>query len=354
MVPVKRTLLIGSCAVMMLSLGLPQVSLAAEAPAGGTAKPKPRIDWTVKITVTDTGFDKQEYWVGDAPGTNVDHAEMIFVNAGSDVRAIKSVPGSRDEGVSFGYRLDRLGTPLACWAPVNCAKSGPLDTGGIEPGGLVSLGAHPYDLPVDYTVTSATDCLYGHNPEFNCAPVTIHVVNKTKRSGISGTMPGSVLRPAGSPDCVRPAVTPDVGPDYCVAAVRIATTPGGSTKAPLGNTTVKITDFGFEPTVVYVKPGSVVTWVNEGQRVHSIYKKGPQAPPDGYHNLTSPGLAPGESWSYLFPADSSVNYQSNVQDDIIPNELSGGAGGQKPSGGCGSRKYCGQPAMVGRVQVVDQ
>jgi plastocyanin len=303
------------------------------------------------IDVSDTGFAKQEYTVGDAGGTNVDHAELVFVNTGKEVHAIKSVPGAVDEGVSFGYRLDSLGRPLACFAPLNCAKSGALDTGGIEPGGTVSLGAHPYNVPVDYTVTSATDCLYGNNTAFNCAPVTIHVVSKSKRSDISGTMPGSVIRPAGSSDCPGAAITPDIGPDYCFSAVRLATKPAGSSKSPLGDTTVKITDFGFEPSLVYVKPGSTVTWVNTGERVHSVIKKGPQAPPDGYHNLTAPGLAPGESWSYTFPADSSVNYQSNVQDDIVPNDLAGGAGGQKPSGGCGKRKYCGQPGMVGRVQV---
>lgn len=340
-----------SVGVLALALMLPQGSLAAELPATGSSV-KPKVDWSVNITITDKGFEKHEYWVGDAGGSNVDHAQFIFVNAGSKVHAVKSVPGALDQGVSFGYRISATGRSLSCWAPLPCAKVQALDTGGIEPGGVVSLGAHPYDVPVDYTVTSATDCLFGSNPDFDCAPVTIHVVSKSKRSAISGTEPGSVLRPAGSSDCARPAVTPDIGPDYCLAAVRLATAPGGSNKNPLGDTTVKMTDFGFEPTLVYVKPGSTVTWLNVGERVHSVLKKGPQAPPDGYHNLTSPGLAPGESWSYYFPAGSSVNYQSNVQDDIIPNEWAGGAGGFKPSGGCRSGKYCGQPAMIGRIQVV--
>lgn len=350
-----RRFAVGLAGVLAAGLAVPQATLAADGLA--VTAPKPKVHYTVRITLTNKGFDQQEYTVGDSPGTNVDHGQLIFVNAGTKVHAVKSVPGALDEGASFGYSINGLGTALACFAPLPCAKTGPLDTGGIEPGGMVSLGVHPYDVPVDYKITSATDCLTSINPDFNCAPVTIHVVSKTKRSAISGTLPGSVLRPAGSADCTGLDVTPDVGPAYCLSAVRTATKPAGSAKAPLGDTTVKITDFGFEPTLVYVKAGSTVTWVNDGQRVHSILKKGPQAPPDGYHNLTSPGLGPSESWSYYFPAGSSVNYQSNVQSDIIPNEQAGGAAGLKPSGGCASKKatgkYCGQPAMVGRVQVVD-
>jgi plastocyanin len=345
--PIQRLSAIGAGLALLL-LGAPQASLAAE-PA---AAPKPKVEFKVQINVGDTGFDQQEYTVGDAGGTNVDHAELVFTNTGKEVHAVKSVPGALDEGVSFGFRTDAFGRSLACYAPLPCANTHALDTGGIEPGGTVSLGAHPYDLPVDYVVTSATDCLSGNNPSFNCAPVTIHVVSKSKRSDVSGTMSGSVIRAAGSSDCTGATITPNIGPDYCFSAVRLGTKPAGSAKSPLGDTTVKITDYGFEPSLVYVKPGSTVTWVNAGERVHSVYKKGPQAPPDGYHNLSSPGMGPGESWSYTFPDSSaSVNYQSNVQDDIVRNDLAGGAAGQKPSGGCGSKRYCGQPGMVGRVQV---
>jgi plastocyanin len=338
-----RALLAG-CGLLALTAGMaPQAALGAA--------PPPR---EITVTITDKGFDKTDYTVGYSPGTNPsggDNARVTFVNKGTTVHSATAVPGSLDEGAAFGQRVDSLGNVSACFMNLSCANTGRTDTGGIEPGGSVTLGFSPYDPVVTYTLTSSVDCLFGNStPGFNCSPISIKVVSIAPRSGLSGTFPGSVLRPAGSSDCIPdiPPVIPTEGPAYCFSAVRAPGNVSGSPSKPLGDTTVSITDFGYDPTLVYVKAGSTVTWVNKGARVHSVQKKGPQAPPDGYHNLTSPGLGPGETYSYFFPAGSSVNYQSNTALDFVPQSMAGFA----PPTGCVKGKLCGQPAMVGRVAVV--
>jgi len=336
-----RRVLAAGGVLSLLAVGLPQVAMAAAPERSAT------------VVLTDSGFDKHEYTIGYSGGTAVDNGELTFVNKGNVVHAVRSVPGTLDQGVAFGRRVDALGNDRPCWQPLPCGKYGALDTGGIDPGGSVTLGFRPYNAPVDYTITSATDCLYGNSTGFDCTPVTVHVVSIPARSAISGTLWGSVLRTAGNTDCLadKLPIVPDIGAAYCFSAVRDTGELKGSPRAALGDTTVEITDLGFNPTLVYVKAGSTVTWVNHGSRVHSVQKKGPQAPPDGYHNLTSPGLAPGETYTYTFPAGASTNYQSNVQSDLVLPANAGNAGGFAPPT-AGRGKYGGEPAMIGRVAVV--
>lgn len=345
---VRRLSLAGS--ILGLVLTFPQAAFGAA-----------KAERSITINITDSGFEKHSYTVGFTPGTSANGADsgmVRFVNNGTTIHNARVMPGTSDPGASFGERVSALGGLLACPMGRACGKMGSTDTGGIEPGGSVRLGFAPIKAGVTYTLTSANDCLFGNaTPGFDCTPVELKVISIPATSSISGTFPGSVLRAAGSPDCIKGIlpVVPGAGDAYCFSAVREPGFVKGSPKAPLGDTTVEITDLGYNPTLVYVKAGSTVTWVNKGERIHSVQKKGPQAPPDGYHNLTSPGLAPGESYSYTFPAGSSTNYLSNNTDDVVPQGMSGFA----PSPGCLNNlsvsqkgKNCGQPAMVGRVAVV--
>lgn len=333
------------------------VLVSAPQAALGAAK----VERSITINISDSGFEQHSYTVGFSPGTSSsggDSATVTFTNNGTMVHSARVIPGTADPGSSFGEHTTASGGVLACPLGRACGKMGATNTGGIEPGGSVSLGFAPFKAGVTYALTSAIDCLFGNaNPSFDCGPVELTLVSIPSTSSLSGTFPGSVLRPAGSSDCISGLlpVVPGTGPAFCFSEVRDPGTVKGSSKVPLGDTTVEITDFDYNPTLVYVKAGSTVTWINKGERVHSVQKKGPQAPPDGYHNLTSPGLAPGETYSYTFPVGSSTNYQSNVSDDMVPQAMSGFA----PSPGClnimsvsQKGKNCGQAAFVGRIAIV--
>jgi hypothetical protein len=337
----------------LVAVATPQAALGAAAH---------KVQRTITINITDSGFEQQSYTVGFTPGTSsngADSGQVTFVNNGTAVHSARVIPGTPDAGASFGQRTDALGGVVACPMGRACGKMGATNTGGIDAGGAVSLGFAPINAGVTYALTSANDCLFGNQTSgFDCTPVELKVVSIPASGSLSGTFPGSVLRPNDSAECLPtvPAVVPSDGPAFCFSAVRDPGSVNGSPKAPLGDTRIEITDFGYSPTLVYVKAGSTVTWVNTGERVHTVQKKGPQAPPDGYHNLTSNGLDTGESYSYTFTKGSSTNYQSNTALDFVPSSISGFS----VAAGCLNNasviqrkgKFCGQPAMVGRVAVV--
>ena len=79
---------------------------------------------------------------------------------------------------------------------------------------------------------------------------------------------------------------------------------------PVGDTTVTIDDAaGYQPSLVYLKAGSTITWVNRGQKYHGVAQKVGTAAPDGYHPLDAGALDPGASFSYTFtcpPGPSSA------------------------------------------------
>ncbi|MFI5268201.1 MAG: hypothetical protein ACHQ7M_12575, partial [Chloroflexota bacterium] len=235
-------------------LMVPQVALGATAPP---AKPAER---QISITITDKGFEQASYTAAFSPGTSsngADSASVTFVNQGTMIHSAKAVPGSLDEGASQGQRTDSLGNVAACQRGAACSKTGITDTGAIEPGGSASLGFAPPDSTgVTYTLTSANDCLFGNStPSFDCTPITLKIV-AIGSSSLGGTFPGSLIRPAGSADCDRnlaPVIPADGGPAFCYADSRDPGKIAGSPAKPLGDTTVHITDFGMDPTLVYVK-----------------------------------------------------------------------------------------------------
>jgi hypothetical protein len=353
-------------------LMVPQVALGATAPTAAKQQPQRHIT----ITITDAGFDKASYTAAYSAGTSSngsDSASVTFENKGTMVHSAKATPGSLDEGSALGQRTDGLGNVVVCQMGARCSKSSATDTGAIDPGGSVTLGFAPTDSTgVTYTLASATDCMFGNStPGFDCTPITLKIVS-IGASSLGGTFPGSLIRPVGSPECIQnlAAVVPtDGGPSFCYAAGRDPGKVAGSPAKPLGDTTINITDFGMDPTIAYVKGGSTVTWVNTGQRIHTIFKKGPPYPPDGYNLLDSGGLAPGDSYSYHFAAKadcpipsgcSSTNYESLTDVDLIPQSMAGAVSG----GGCGfsfnakthkqtsHNHNCGQPALVGAVKVI--
>jgi plastocyanin len=350
-------------AALLLMAAVPQAALAEKAGARSAT-----------VIVNDQGFDKPLYTIGDGGGTHdADKPSVTFVNQGTKVHAVKTVPGTLDQGVQFAYAKDAAGqTTLSCWVDSGCPTGGyaeVLDTGGIPPGGSITFGFDPLDLPTDYIITSATDCLFGnHTPDFNCTPAKIHVSDNIKGlSPLSHSLKGSWILPVGDPGCrtdVAP-VTPTIGPPFCYAKYGHSGRVEGSAKHPLNGATIHITDFGYDPAEVYVTVGSTVTWINTGKRVHSVKEGGGSTQgADDFHLMLSPGLGPGESYSYTFtqysaddPAAPPTSFSSNIGLDLLPVRFGStsvnSADNARPH--CSTKKHpsCGTSLMTGSVHVID-
>lgn len=352
---------IASAAVMVLATVPTQAVMAASAPTCCTT-----------VIITDQGFDKPMYTIGISGGTHdADQGSVTFINKGTMVHGAKAVPGSLDQGVMVASFRDGSGTDIPCWTggESHCSDSRVMDTGGIPPGGQVILGFSPYDIPTDYVFTSPNDCLFGNTtPGFSCTPSKIHISDSEGGlSPLSKTLTGSWVFPVGDPVCrtdIAP-VTPDIGPAFCYGQYGVPGRVEGSSKHPLNGATVKITDFGYDPAVVYVTVGSTVTWINTGQRVHTV-TGGKNQGPDDFHRIDSGGLGPGESYSYTFtsftandPAAPSSAYSSKINLDLLPLNL--GSTGTNANDwlphcknkGNGKTPDCGTPLLRGKVSVID-
>ena len=355
---------IASAGLLLLAAAAPQAALADKA--------APR---TATVTITDAGFDKPVYTVGDGGGTHdADKPTVTFINKGTVVHAVKTVPGTLDQGVKLGYVTNAHGqTTLACWVDSPCPDGGfaqVLDTGGIEPGGSVTFGFDPLDLPTDYVISSATDCMFGNKtPGFDCTPSKIHISDHVQGlTPLSSAMKGSWIAPVGDPNCrtdIAP-VDPAIGPSFCYTKIGIPGRVEGSSKHPLNGAEIDITDFGYDPAQVYVTVGSTVTWVNKGQRVHSVKEGGGSTRgADNFHLMTSPGLGPGESFSYTFtsftandPAAPPTSFSSSVDLDLMPTWYGSTNVNSNDNAlpHCNSKHggvSCGTPVMTGTVHVID-
>jgi hypothetical protein len=350
-----RPLLAAGGLLALTAGGLPQAALGAT--------PPPRA---ITVTITDAGFDKTEYSAGYSGSTADDGAVITFVNKGTTVHSAQTVPGAADLGATFGSATDGNGGLIPCWSPLPCSKLGATNTGGITPGGSVTLGFQVIQAGADYTLTSGPDCMFGNStPGFNCAPITLHLVPIASRSPISGTMGGSVIRTAGDSSCDPAINVPD--PSICFSDIRDPGTILGSPTKPVGDTTVTITDTMFDPTTLYVKDGSTVTWINKGTLVHSLNQKPfTSAPYNGFDFIGPIGLGPGESFSYNFHTypgwrqqkgtSISANVISFTHNDIVAKDA---ANVQALLQGCGtlgkgkpSVTECGQPGLISKVITV--
>lgn len=363
---IGRWAAVASAGVMLAGVSLPQAALAD--------KPGAHFE---TITITDKGFDKPVYTIGDAGGTgDADKPSVTIINKGTIVHGVKTLPGVLDEGVMMASFTDASGTVTPCYAQGSgpCGSSQIFDSGGIPPGGQVVFGFDPPSLPTDYIFTSPTDCLFGNStPGFSCSPSRVHVSDSESGLGpLSSSIKGSWVFPVGDPLCrtdVLP-ITPTTGPAFCYGKYGVPGRVLGSSKKPLaGPQTIKMTDFGYDPAQIYVQVPSTVTWINTGTRVHSVKGSGAQGPgPDGFHRVDSGGLAPGDSYSYTYtkfsaddPAAGSTSYSASVGLDLLPVNLgftkenssdfvphcSTKASKNKP------KEDCGTPLMTGKVSVVD-
>ena len=61
---------------------------------------------------------------------------------------------------------------------------------------------------------------------------------------------------------------------------------------------VEIKDFAFNPSIINIKAGTVVTWTNQDTAKHTVK----------LDEIESPSLAKGQSWSYSFTTPGTYNY----------------------------------------------
>ena len=281
----------------MVALLLPQDAGAA----ADLSKARTAAGFHLTVNISDTGFDAPEYTVATgtpSPTTSV-LGFVTFVNNGTRVHSATEVAGS-----------PLIGAFVSCcqWRITNGKGSGPktnhFDTGGLAPGQAITLG---FKIDGDYWFSSTPDCgLAGTNTgsTFNCSHSVLHAIKTVTSQPLSGTYPGDTIEQPG---------------------VRVNHPDKSSVGKPnSGTVNISITDDkGFLPSAVIITPGTVVTWTNNGTKLHTVRDApsvparstikatgkaspvsgtafGPTYPPDGYHYLSSGGLAPGQSYSYQF------------------------------------------------------
>ncbi|MDE3075695.1 MAG: hypothetical protein KGJ86_09705, partial [Chloroflexota bacterium] len=195
----RRAATIGSTLGMLALAATPAVSLAAAPPP-----------FHADAFISDSGFDKTTYSVGAFVGTN-NTGDITFHNTGTIVHTATFVPGTSGFGVAIEDRVDAAGNHQTCWitgkfGPQGCQTISTFDTGGIDPGGSVTMGIHWYNPPAStnqFTLTSATDCLHGNKSStFNCTPITVNVSFNPGPSTNLSSIYGSKMGPAGDPNCI--------------------------------------------------------------------------------------------------------------------------------------------------------
>ena len=92
-----------------------------------------------------------------------------------------------------------------------------------------------------------------------------------------------------------------------------ATTPDAATGEILsGETTVQIQDFTFAPSIIKVKKGTKVTWINQDSVEHNVVSDS-DSPQKG---LNGPLLSRGESYSFTFDTVGTYTYHCTPHPDM--------------------------------------
>jgi plastocyanin len=214
--------------------------------AAGTPPPQ-----NATVSITDSGYSPATVSIA-AGGT------ITWVNNGGNVHTASPAPG-----VTLNF-----------------------DSGGLGPGQSFSF---IFSTPGIYNVTSATDCLNGVGQTgFNCAGGVVNVLAA-----------GATVTPVAS----QPATPAPPAPPA----------PSGSTAATGAssqNASVTMNDGGFSPATVKIKAGGTVTWVNNGQQVHSASANPGVGPIGPGVVMDTGGVANGQSAGLTFLNAGTFSYTS--------------------------------------------
>lgn len=74
---------------------------------------------------------------------------------------------------------------------------------------------------------------------------------------------------------------------------------------------VKITDQGFEPAMLSVSPGAVVTWTNNSDSMHQVASN-PHSAHNGLPGLMSPILNSDQTYEFTFNERGSFGYHDEL------------------------------------------
>jgi len=165
-----------------------------------------------------------------------------------------------------------------------------------------SLPPAPSNMPV-YTPPAGTPA-----PNPNSGPLIPEPVS------VPPAPPVATPAPAG-PDNTLPPVGPSATGMQTGPQTGQVTKPMEEPKP--GTTVVKITDKGFDPAKVTIKPGETVEWRNESKSTQSITtdskltkKKNSAKSPKGAATFSSGELIPGGVFSHEFSTSGSYKYVS--------------------------------------------
>jgi plastocyanin len=86
---------------------------------------------------------------------------------------------------------------------------------------------------------------------------------------------------------------------FAALALSAASAGCGSSSSKSSGSQVKVADFSFSPKTIQVKPGTTVTWTNQGQTEHTV--KGP-----GF--FSAKALAHGAKYSFRFSKPGRFPY----------------------------------------------
>ena len=121
--------------------------------------------------------------------------------------------------------------------------------------------------------------------------------------------------------------TPATAPTETARAIATATTTAGATAAPTrdasptipsGTVTVQLAEHFFSPSLITVKVGTTVVWVDVGQQQHDVHARD--------SSFNSPPMGPGDTFKFTFTKAGKFPYY------CVPHEGDG---------------------MIGEVDVVD-
>ena len=168
-----------------------------------------------------------------------------------------------------------------CYAPTTSPNATVQPTGGTE-GGMVT----PVTTPVETYITTPAETI---TPVMTTTSVGISSVTGTPYA--TGT--GMAIS-TETPYAIGTGTTTGSG----FAATPVSTGTGTSPTVVTGNT-VNITSAGYDPAIITVPRGTMVTWTNTDTVSHTVTST---------TGAFSSSLASGETYSYTFNTPGSYDY----------------------------------------------
>lgn len=129
----------------------------------------------------------------------------------------------------------------------------------------------------------------------------------TKKSTATSTIPkpefkAPIIPPPARPDLNKTATTSRATSTKPVSNTQVLSpTVKTTTSEQSPNVVVTIKNFAFSPTMITVKPGTKITWVNNDSAPHTVTG-------DSESSINSPTLSPGGTYSVVLTKSGAIGY----------------------------------------------